>query len=152
MIDQGWAKRWVRQYNMSVTGCSSNIVFFSKDFRIFRTLVFLCFPSVSVCVHTHRSNPSACSRTGRVQKNHNILRKNTIFNEHPVLYRSCFSSKKDLMANKGTFNQNSWFISFPHCQMKYGIVEAVTTVPLFLAYPGELGTMQYWSENHQVRQ
>ena len=27
---------------------------------------------------------SACSRTCRVQKNHNIFRKNTIFNEHPV--------------------------------------------------------------------
>ena len=26
-----------------------------------------------------------CSRTCRVQKKHNILRKNTIFNEHPVL-------------------------------------------------------------------
>ena len=26
------------------------------------------------------------SRTGRVQKNHNILRKNTIFNEHPIQY------------------------------------------------------------------
>ena len=25
---------------------------FSKDFRIFRTLAFLCFPLVSVCVHT----------------------------------------------------------------------------------------------------
>ena len=34
------------------TGCSLNIVFFSKYFRIFRTLVFLCFPLVSVCVHT----------------------------------------------------------------------------------------------------
>ena len=35
-------------------------------------------------------------------------------------------------------------------KMKYGIVEAVTTIPLFLAYEGELGGMQYWSENHQV--
>ena len=25
---------------------------FSKDFKIFRTLAFLCFPLVSVCVHT----------------------------------------------------------------------------------------------------
>ena len=31
---------------------SLNIVFFSKDFRIFWTLVVLCFPLVSVCVHT----------------------------------------------------------------------------------------------------
>ena len=34
------------------TGCSLNIVFFSEDFKIFRTLAFLCFPSVSVYVHT----------------------------------------------------------------------------------------------------
>ena len=27
------------------TGCSLNIVFLSKDFRIFRTLAFLCFPT-----------------------------------------------------------------------------------------------------------
>ena len=32
------------------TGCSSNIVF-SKKIKIFRTVIFLCFPSVSVCVH-----------------------------------------------------------------------------------------------------
>ena len=34
------------------TGCSLNIVFFSDFFKIFRPLAFLCFPSVSVCVHT----------------------------------------------------------------------------------------------------
>ena len=33
------------------TGCSLNIVFL-EDFKIFRTLAFLCFFSVSVCVHT----------------------------------------------------------------------------------------------------
>ena len=27
-----------------------------------------------------------CSRTGRVEKNHNILRKYPIYNEHPVFY------------------------------------------------------------------
>ena len=34
-----------------------------------------------------------CSRTGRVQKNHKILRKNTIFNEHPVGYTSLLGKK-----------------------------------------------------------
>ena len=34
------------------TGCSLNIVFFSEFLKIFRTLAFLCFPSVFVCVHT----------------------------------------------------------------------------------------------------
>ena len=73
----------------SYTGCSLNIVFLSKDFRIFRTLAFLCFPLVSVlCTHTRQVEHQRCSRTGRVQKNHKILRKNTIYNEHPVPYRS----------------------------------------------------------------
>ena len=56
---------------------------FSKVFRIFGTLASLCFPLVSVCVYTHQ----CCNRTGRVQKNHKILRKKpqtTILNEHPV--------------------------------------------------------------------
>ena len=30
-------------------------MFFSEDFKIFRNLAFLCFPSVSVCVHTHKA-------------------------------------------------------------------------------------------------
>ena len=34
------------------TGCSLNIVFFFEDFKLFQTLAFLCFLSVSVCVHT----------------------------------------------------------------------------------------------------
>ena len=51
---------------------------FFEDFKIFRTLASLCFPSVSVCVHQR------CSKTGRVQKSHKILRKNKVFDEHPV--------------------------------------------------------------------
>ena len=57
-----------------------NYCVFFEDFEIFQTLAFLCFPSVSVCVH------QICSRTGRFQKNSKILRKNTIINEHPVYY------------------------------------------------------------------
>ena len=34
------------------TGCSLNNVFFSRILKYFRTLAFLCFPSVSVYVHT----------------------------------------------------------------------------------------------------
>merc|ERR1711976_469825 len=34
--------------------------------------------------------------------------------------------------------------------MKSDIVDAVTHVPLFLEYSGELNDMQYWSENHQI--
>ena len=60
---------------------------FFPIFKIyFRLLTFLCFPSVSVCVYTHtrQVEHQRCSRTGRVQKNHQILKKSTIFNEHPV--------------------------------------------------------------------
>ena len=39
---------------------------------------------VSVCTHTRQVESQRCGRTGRVQKNYKILRKNTIFNEHPV--------------------------------------------------------------------
>ena len=35
-------------HSWEYTGCSLNIVFISEDFR---TLTFLCFPCVSVCVH-----------------------------------------------------------------------------------------------------
>ena len=39
---------------------------------------------VSVGTHTRKVEHQRSSRTGRVRKNHNILRKkNTIFNEHP---------------------------------------------------------------------
>ena len=55
-------------------------VFFGR-FKIFRTLAFFCFPSDSVCVHTPGRKKN--TRTYRVQKNQ-VLRKNTIFNEHPV--------------------------------------------------------------------
>ena len=65
----------------TTTGCSSNIVFFSEDFKIFRTLFSL---GISVCTHTRQVENQRWSRTERVKKNHKMLRKNTIFNEHPV--------------------------------------------------------------------
>ena len=53
---------------------------FSKILRYILDSGLSRFPlGVSVCTQHQR-----CSRTSRVQKNHNILRKNTIFNEHPV--------------------------------------------------------------------
>ena len=45
------------------------------------SLFSLC---VSVCTHSRQVEHQRCSRTGRVQKIHRNLRKNTIFNEHPV--------------------------------------------------------------------
>ena len=41
-----------------------------------------------MCTHARQVENQRCSRTGRVKKNHKILRKNTIFNEHPVFVLS----------------------------------------------------------------
>ena len=63
------------------TGCSLDIVFFLKILKysgLWPSAVSLC---VSVCTHTRRLEHQRCSRTGRVQKNHKIYGKNTIFNE-----------------------------------------------------------------------
>ena len=51
------------------TGCSLNIVFFRRFLYIFRTQFSL---DVSVCTHTRQAEHQRCSRTGRVQKKHNI--------------------------------------------------------------------------------
>ena len=68
------------------TGCSLNIVFL--DFKIYSGLRPLGFPSVSMSVHNGRSNTSAAAaELAEFRKNHNILRKNTLFNEHPVVYK-----------------------------------------------------------------
>ena len=50
---------------------------FSEFLKISRTLVFLSIFSlvVSVCTHTRQVENQRCSRTGRVQTNHKILRK-----------------------------------------------------------------------------
>ena len=78
-------------HSILYTGCSLNSVF-SEYFKIFRTLAFPCFPSVSVCVYTHQAGrTTALQQNWQSSENHNILRKNTIFNEHPVV-------KKDFWA------------------------------------------------------
>ena len=70
--------------------CITNRVFikycvFLKYFKIFRTLVFLCFPLVSVCVHTAgRQNTSAAAELAEFRKITKFKGKNTTFNEHPV--------------------------------------------------------------------
>ena len=55
---------------------------FSKIFKYFSDW----FPlgGVSVCTQWQVKH-KGCRRTCRVQKNHNILKKNTIFYEHPVV-------------------------------------------------------------------
>ena len=66
------------------TGCSLNIVFYSRILNIPDSCLSLFSLGVSVCIHSRQVEHQRCSRNGRVQNNHKILRKNTIFNEHPV--------------------------------------------------------------------
>ena len=63
------------------TGCSLNIVFFFENFKnIFRSLAFLCFPSVSVCVHSlwagrtpaMQQNWQSSEKSQKLRKKHNI--------------------------------------------------------------------------------
>ena len=71
-----------KNYN---TGCSLIVVFYFRRFKNIPDSGLSLFSlSVSVCTHTMQVELKRCSRTGRVQKNHKILRKNTIFNEHPA--------------------------------------------------------------------
>ena len=84
---------------------------FFENFKIFRTLSFLFFPSVSVYVHTRQVEHQGCSRTGRVQKNHKTSRKNTFLNEHPVCHTFgrfcifCFFSSRTMMILRNTVEQ-----------------------------------------------
>ena len=64
------------------------IVFFWNILKYSGLLPFSVFLGVNV----HQAGrTSALSRTGKFQKNHKILRQNTIFNEHPV----CFPETKN---------------------------------------------------------
>ena len=65
------------------TGCSLNIVFFSKILKYIPNSGLSRFP-LGVSVWTQwQVKHQRCSRTCRV-KNHNISKKNTILTEHPV--------------------------------------------------------------------
>ena len=67
------------------TGCSLNIVFFSLKCCNFSELCHLCcsagvLPAWCVYTHGHRGK----TEKGKSPEYVKILRKNTIFNEHPV--------------------------------------------------------------------
>ena len=64
---------------------------FSEFLKIFWTLYSL---GVSVCTHTRQVENHRCSRAGRVKKNHNILRKKSIFYEHPVVFNFWCAAKR----------------------------------------------------------
>ena len=48
-IDRSKDRTDRREFTISIT---IRYIVEGVDFKIFRTLAFLCFPSVSVCVHT----------------------------------------------------------------------------------------------------
>ena len=100
------------------TGCYVIMCFFDDSKYILDSGLSLFSLSVSVCTHTRQVEHQRSSRTGRVQKNHRILRENTIFNEHPVYcilhlskhkQTSCFMNKCTLIVlrvHKHTFNMS----------------------------------------------
>ena len=64
---------------------------------------------VSVCTHTRQVEHQRCSRTGRVQKIQQNLRKNTIFHEHTV--------HKYMKALKSLLIVIIRSLTFVYCQM-----------------------------------
>ena len=79
------------------TGCSLNIVFFQKNSLWPLSRFFL---GVSTGLHAWTTNWQVeHSRTGRVKKNHNIIRKKTIINEHLVHNISGQKYSPSLMPN-----------------------------------------------------
>ena len=70
------------------TGCSLIIVFFPIFFKYSGLWPFSVFPRCQ-CVYTHQAGrKSGCSRTGRVRKNHKILRK-----KHNISWTPCINSR-----------------------------------------------------------
>ena len=70
----------VSKYRVFIKYC----VFF-EDFKIFRTLTSLCFPSVSLCVHKPgKQNTSSPAELTECRKITKFEGKNTLFNKHPV--------------------------------------------------------------------
>ena len=61
------SQRWSKRYRVFIKYCV-----FSELSKIFWTLFSL---GVSVCTHNRQVKNQRYRRTGRVQKNHNILRK-----------------------------------------------------------------------------
>ena len=72
------------------TGCSLIIVFIPENVVIFlisaNAAATLVFYLPGVCTHTRQVEHQRCSRTGRVQKNHNIFR-----NKHTIQWIPCMS-------------------------------------------------------------
>ena len=78
-----WFRHAIRSSN---TGCSINIVFFRRFLNILRTLAFLGFPSVSVCMYTMAGQtPAQQQNQQSSEKSQHFKGKYLIFNEHPVV-------------------------------------------------------------------
>ena len=84
------------------TGCSLNIVFFPKIFKYSG----LCFPSVSVCVHTHQAG-----RTPALQQNWQSSEKPQNFKEKTQYLMNTLQIQK---------RKNNWMCYFtkaPHVRL-----------------------------------
>ena len=82
-------------YHWSFTGCSFKIVFFLKMLFFLNSASFvasLVFYLPGVCTDTDNEGKP---REARVRNILSYIRKNTIFNEHPV----CFCFKNDPLSN-----------------------------------------------------
>ena len=77
---------------------------FSELLKILRTLFSL---GVSVCTHTRQVEHQRCSRTGRVQKNHNIWRKRPVPTKTGTVYLNS-STDHELCLVQSTFKV-LWF-------------------------------------------
>ena len=86
---------WLMSVLLGIESCTANLIkcpgmwivlsliqFFGWFWHIPDSCLSLFSLGVSVCTHTMQCEHQRCNRTGRVQKNHKISRKNTIFNEH----------------------------------------------------------------------
>ena len=69
------AKLGIMQHALCSTGCSLNIVFFSKNLKYIPDSDLYPFPALCTQTTKRQVEHQRCSRTGRVQKDHNILRK-----------------------------------------------------------------------------
>ena len=86
--------RGCKDWYFDIQGVHYIMCFFPKNLKYSGLLPFYVFHRCQyVWKHTRQVEHKRCSRTGRVQKNHKILRKNTIFNEHPVGYTSLLGKK-----------------------------------------------------------
>jgi len=120
---------------LSSTGCSLICVYSKKYFNIPDSGLSLFSLGVSVCTHTRQLEHQRCSRNGRVQKNHNILRKTTIFNEHPVLIL-LYGSMTSLWPGLSVVGGGGWLDGHNFLKGRGHFRPPIGALAYFLVYKG----------------